>query len=541
MEKGKEKVIHRPAEKKAGNKIGDRSSSTHSRKAAPPRGLYAPSTSSCPLVPGAAASRQEMRALRPCPNQVFGVIEATYPCKHGSDDRSTSKKVLWADAAGCALTQTAFFHPEDPTLAPSSLTPCKPPLFDTSTPINKRRHHWKTAPSSQKTYKEALLTPSSSPPRQPRLPTIYSPSLPPSLGSLSFIGRCFQSLGRTHRAARCRDPISRRTAPARLGHFPQETIANGLVRRFGRFPSDFHARYSERDFVIFLPEWVPSDELLHRKVISLDDLRLRCFRWDLHFGASRPPLTYNVWIRLVSLPYECWSSRTVAALVGDFGRFIRADDFSVRMVDLTSNRCLISVNHLHDIPENLEITFGDLLRSVLIQLERWARREDDGHGIPPTRDDGLINPRIFASHPTTPGEATHDLSGDHRSGLRLGHVLLDLGGSPGLYWTTPSLGHAPRAQHDSGFCISWAGRLRSTYVCCGDHHPTTLPLLAADSTSFPPSDTREPPGSSVRLLNACEAPMYAAETITPTALPLLATDSISFPTSDTKEPSRSSA
>nr|CAD1823532.1 unnamed protein product [Ananas comosus var. bracteatus] len=43
------------------------------------------------------------------------------------------------------------------------------------------------------------------------------------------------------------------------------------------------------------------------------------------------------------------------------------------MVDLTGYRCLISVNFLSDIPENLEITVGDHSLSVLIQLERWGR------------------------------------------------------------------------------------------------------------------------------------------------------------------------
>nr|CAD1843445.1 unnamed protein product [Ananas comosus var. bracteatus] len=94
-------------------------------------------------------------------------------------------------------------------------------------------------------------------------------------------------------------------------------------------------------------------------------------------GARRPPLTYKAWIRLVSLPYECWSSRTVAALVSGFGRFIRLDDSSARMVDLSGYRCLVAVNHLSDIPENLEICFGDLSLSVLIQLERSGRSEEE--------------------------------------------------------------------------------------------------------------------------------------------------------------------
>nr|CAD1817830.1 unnamed protein product [Ananas comosus var. bracteatus] len=52
------------------------------------------------------------------------------------------------------------------------------------------------------------------------------------------------------------------------------------------------------------------------------------------------------------------------------------------MADLSGYRCLIAVNHLSDIPVNLEITFGDLSKSVLIQLERWARADADGGGNP---------------------------------------------------------------------------------------------------------------------------------------------------------------
>lgn len=60
----------------------------------------------------------------------------------------------------------------------------------------------------------------------------------------------------------------------------------------------------------------------------------------------------------------------VVALVGGFSRFICVDDFSVRMVDLTSYRCLVLVDYLFDIPKNLEIIVRDSSLSVLIQLER---------------------------------------------------------------------------------------------------------------------------------------------------------------------------
>lgn len=185
--------------------------------------------------------------------------------------------------------------------------------------------------------------------------------------------------------------------PANLGHFPQQTVANSLASRFGGFPTDFHvAKYSERDYVVFLPEWVPCDQLLRRETISLGEVRLRCFPWNLYAGAHHPLLTYYAWIRSVSLPYECWSSRTVFALVGGFGRFIRADDFSSRMVDLSGYRCLIAVNHLSDIPENLDLSFGDISLSILIQLERWGRRDAAVQRQPPNertdQHDPLDNP-----------------------------------------------------------------------------------------------------------------------------------------------------
>lgn len=43
----------------------------------------------------------------------------------------------------------------------------------------------------------------------------------------------------------------------------------------------------------------------------------------------------------------------------------------------------MTVNHLSDIPKNVEIAFGDISISVLIQLERWARNGDVGCGNPP--------------------------------------------------------------------------------------------------------------------------------------------------------------
>lgn len=72
----------------------------------------------------------------------------------------------------------------------------------------------------------------------------------------------------------------------------------------------------------------------------------------------------------MSLAFECWFTRNVVTLVGGFERFIKANDLTTYMTDLSGYRCLVTVNHLSDIPENLMITFSDFSMSVLIQLER---------------------------------------------------------------------------------------------------------------------------------------------------------------------------
>nr|CAD1832399.1 unnamed protein product [Ananas comosus var. bracteatus] len=374
-----------------------------------------------------------------------GVIEGNYPGKPCSVvGAASNKKVTWADEEGLALTQEALAHLEDPSPTTRAT--------DTSTNNFRRRSDTGSGTSGiNKTYKEALLTPISTPLRDLRRPQRVNsfPSFKSPHKSF-FTGKCFRCLGLNHWASRCREPLrcarcyktghvakscmdrlpmavyremrarpsylsafvpltddffTRQNRcrnailvdvlpPKNLGHFPQETLANRLASRFGGFPSDFHvAKFSQRDYVIFLPEWVPAAQLVRREILSLDNLRLQCFPWNPYFGLRRASLTYNVWIRLVSLSYECWSARTVAALVGGFGRFIRADDFSSRMVDLTGYRCLISVNFLSDIPENLEITVGDYSLSVLIQLERWGRREVVDPGIPPNKRTDQHDPR----------------------------------------------------------------------------------------------------------------------------------------------------
>lgn len=59
--------------------------------------------------------------------------------------------------------------------------------------------------------------------------------------------------------------------PANLGPDPIATIKAALASRFGGYNDDFAvARCRERDFAIFLPEWVPAAVLARREILTLN-------------------------------------------------------------------------------------------------------------------------------------------------------------------------------------------------------------------------------------------------------------------------------
>lgn len=61
----------------------------------------------------------------------------------------------------------------------------------------------------------------------------------------------------------------------------------------------------------------------------------------------------EAWIKLVNLPFECWSEYRVSVIVNGFGRYLRCDDNSRNMLDLIGFKCQIAVEDISDIPENL--------------------------------------------------------------------------------------------------------------------------------------------------------------------------------------------
>ncbi len=287
-------------------------------------------------------------------------------------------------------------------------------------------------------YKAALLLPP--PELQQSAPYSRPPARSPRPFKLS--GRCFRCLGRDHFIRHCRDPVrcgrcfrtghlarscSLRPHPslakmqdfrdfrphsakaftplseeyrtrheqsgravmvdiigrANLGHRPHDTIADDLAARFGGYPSDFLvAGYRDRDFVVFLPVWVRPETLLANELIRLQHCRLKCYPWEPLRNAERSRLSSKAWIRLMKLPFECWSEDRVSAMVCGFARFLHADEQSIEFGDLSGFKCLIAVDSLTDIPETLVVSMGDYIVTVPIRIEGTGPFGGEDHGIP---------------------------------------------------------------------------------------------------------------------------------------------------------------
>lgn len=75
---------------------------------------------------------------------------------------------------------------------------------------------------------------------------------------------------------------------ANLGTNPQRTIATAMARRFGSVANteDFGvARYRDRDFAIFLSEWISAEVLTRREVLTLDGFWIRSYAWGQYKNA----------------------------------------------------------------------------------------------------------------------------------------------------------------------------------------------------------------------------------------------------------------
>ncbi len=228
---------------------------------------------------------------------------------------------------------------------------------------------------------------------------------PATMKSFIPLSEDFYKRQQQYRSAVMADIIGHAT----LGHFPQDTIASDLALRYGGLPTDFLvAAYHNRDYVIMLPQWVRPADLIGNGLVHLGHCRLRCFDWDPLRNARPSQLSYKARIKLFNLPFEAWSVNRVAAVVSGFGRFLRADESSINMAELSGFKCIVAVNDLTDIPEQLDITLGDVTVAVRVILESSAPFGGDDRGIPfssgdPSEGDDQTDPlgrRIARRVPT---------------------------------------------------------------------------------------------------------------------------------------------
>lgn len=63
----------------------------------------------------------------------------------------------------------------------------------------------------------------------------------------------------------------------------------------------------------------------------------------------------------------------MAAMVSEFGQFIKADEITKAMTDIQAFRYKITLDSITDIPQNLSIVLGDEEFAVMVHLESWER------------------------------------------------------------------------------------------------------------------------------------------------------------------------
>nr|CAD1840647.1 unnamed protein product [Ananas comosus var. bracteatus] len=158
--------------------------------------------------------------------------------------------------------------------------------------------------------------------------------------------------------------------PANLGPDPISAIKSALASLFGGYIEDFAvARYRERDYAIFRPEWVPTEVLVKREVLTLNGFWNRCWLWGRYRNAWPHHIQYKAWIRLINLPFEIWSVARVATLINSFGRFIKVDDVTKAITDLRAFRCQIVLDSISN-PQNPSVIVDKELFSIMVDLER---------------------------------------------------------------------------------------------------------------------------------------------------------------------------
>nr|CAD1831643.1 unnamed protein product [Ananas comosus var. bracteatus] len=223
-------------------------------------------------------------------------------------------------------------------------------------------------------------------------------------------GRCFKCLASDHRIADCRDPV-RCIRCRKSGHraynckeedpkdcaMMNRAFGNASVsqkstyltwRNFEKegdtLKCGFRGRPLLRSGLRHLPpEWVYAKVLIRREVTTLDGFWIRCYPWGQYRSVRPHRVSHRAWIRLINLPFECWTIARVAALVGGFERFVKADDITKGMTNLRTFRCQITLDSLRDIPQNMAIVLEEEVFSVRIHLESWERVTDAAGEDPP--------------------------------------------------------------------------------------------------------------------------------------------------------------
>nr|CAD1832996.1 unnamed protein product [Ananas comosus var. bracteatus] len=265
------------------------------------------------------------------------------------------KRVAWADEVGRALVESKSIYAEDEVTilgfgksskgvqrtgvnAPSQRGRVRSASLGSkggiySKPKGERINSLSPPIGS---YKEALL-------RKPSPPPLLCNSqhnlnnarlFPRRLLSGSLVGRCFRCLASNNRIAECRDPV-RCLSCRKLGH--QASTCKSKVLRASNKMNKAYCQQGRTQpakvYVLYTEEYSRRRELRHNAVLAgmiqpadLGPNSTRTITSTLaRCNARSHRVTFHAWIRLINLPFECWTVARVVALVSGFGRFEKAD------------------------------------------------------------------------------------------------------------------------------------------------------------------------------------------------------------------------
>ncbi|XP_010915381.1 uncharacterized protein [Elaeis guineensis] len=169
-------------------------------------------------------------------------------------------------------------------------------------------------------------------------------------------------------------------------------------------------RLDENAFLVEFPSEEAFQKLTELQPIRYNNFFLQLQRWSKRVGAMGKPL--DVWIRVASFPLHCWDRASFQSLVASFGSLEELDKKTEEKLDLCEARLRISCLDRSKIPSFIDVTVGELIYEVQLQVEGQGPDLDmnnEALGISPTEATPRMNEKQIDSYPVRSSESASRL------------------------------------------------------------------------------------------------------------------------------------